>query len=106
MNSLIFEEYDEEVNSDDQIFLTKVKKISSLNDIKTVQKFLIIYTKLNNINMLNLDKDDIEVIAEIIKIVNNNKQLILKKYYILGWTILILNIFLLFNYHYLYVQTI
>ena len=36
MNSLIFEEYDEEVNSGDQILLRKVKRLSSLNDIKTV----------------------------------------------------------------------
>ena len=36
MNSLIFEEYDEEIDSGDQIFLRKVKRLSSLNDIKTV----------------------------------------------------------------------
>ena len=65
MDSMIFEEYEEEVESNGRIITEKIKKISSENDPKIVQQFLVIVSKLNKIKMQTLDADDIKILKEI-----------------------------------------
>lgn len=65
MDSMIFDEYDEEIESNGKVITQKIKKISPENDPKTVQAFLIIVSKLNKIKMQTLDDDDIKIIKEI-----------------------------------------
>ena len=65
MDSMIFEEYDEEIESNGQVFTQKIKKISPDNDPKTVQAFLLVVSKMNTIKMQTLDDDDIKIIKEI-----------------------------------------
>lgn len=65
MDSMIFDEYDEEIESNGKVITQKIKKISPENDPKTVQTFLIIVSKLNKIKMQTLDDDDIKIIKEI-----------------------------------------
>ena len=65
MDSMIFEEYEEEIESNGRIITEKIKKISSENDPKIVQQFLVIVSKLNKIKMQTLDADDIKIMQEI-----------------------------------------
>ncbi|MCQ2581740.1 MAG: site-specific integrase [Alphaproteobacteria bacterium] len=67
MNSLTFEEYDEEIQSGGQVLLQKKKRISPQTDPEVLKQFFMVIDKLKNIEIKNLSESDLVQIQQLLE---------------------------------------
>ena len=67
LNKMVFDEYDEEIESNGQVLLQKKKRISPQTDPEVLNQFFTIIHKLKNIEFKNLSSEDLAQIQQLLQ---------------------------------------